>query len=61
MHTIEELREQQYREFLEKSGDSLSRRDFETLIRSPGVMDKHIMAAGGLKRALALLVAGASC
>jgi hypothetical protein len=60
MQTIEELREQQYREFLEKSGDSLSRKDFEDLIQSPGVMDKHVMTAGGLKRALALLASGAS-
>ena len=51
--TIEELRQRQYQGFLEESGDTISRSEFETLIWFPGVTDEQVRTAGGLKRALA--------
>ena len=50
---IEELRQRQYQDFLEESGDTISRSEFETLIWFPGVTDEQVRIAGGLKRALA--------
>jgi len=60
MNTVEEMRKEQYRKFLvDSGGDTISQREFENLIRSPGVMNKNIVALGGLKRALLLQAAGA--